>query len=125
MPPPLSVSTRTNAVQEFYPRRPTSSLRLRWSDILSGAPVPPELADKVVSIPFSFLHDRFRSLLLMQTVMLPDAQAGEDMSFNMDQELAGMSERRVRSQSETSASEDEEWSDVGPWGGEKGYHAYG
>lgn len=105
--PPLSWGTTHTPLQEFYPRRPTSSLHLHWSDILSGAPVPRDLADKVVSIPYSFLHDRFSRLADAQTTVLPQDALGEDMSFDMDQEIPGLSEQRVHSESETSASEDE------------------
>lgn len=69
--------------------------------------MPRELADKVVSIPYSFLHDRFSRLAGAQSAVLPPGALGQDMSFDMDQEIPGLSEHRARSESETSASEDE------------------
>lgn len=46
---------------EFYPASPEGVLTLTWADILKT--VPTELADKRLYIPFSILHDLFRTLV--------------------------------------------------------------
>lgn len=54
--------------REFYPHRPSGALELTWEHVLGASPVPQELADKVLSLPYQIFHDKLAELMLPRVV---------------------------------------------------------
>lgn len=54
--------------REFYPHRPSGALELTWQHVFGASSVPPELADKVISLPYDIFHDKLAEITLPREV---------------------------------------------------------